>query len=53
MWMNNKEREIMYRYFTFDFNLMFKWQICYTEIENCLHFAVIFRNSHKEHKILA
>jgi hypothetical protein len=35
-----KEREITYCQFNFNFNLMFKLKICYTEMTNLLQFTV-------------
>jgi hypothetical protein len=44
----NKEREITFCWFNFNFNLRIKWQICYTEITNVLQFTINVKKSHRQ-----
>jgi hypothetical protein len=44
----NKERQIKYCYFYFNFRLMFKEQTCYTEITNLLESIINVRKSHRQ-----
>ena len=44
----NKEREINYCWFNFNFNLMFKWQISSAEMTDLLQFTTNVRKSHRQ-----
>jgi len=43
---DNKERRITYCQYYFNFNVMVKWQICYTEVTNLLQFTINVWKTH-------
>ena len=42
-----KDKLLTYSKFNFGFNLMFKGQICYTEMKNLLQFTIDIRKSRR------
>ena len=49
----NKNEELLTVYLISNFNLMLKWQICYTEKTTFFKFAINFRKSREKHTIFA